>query len=255
MWLRLRQIALVAEQLAPLQQAIAEIFALAACYRDPAVAEFGLENVLLPIGNQFLEIVAPTRSGTAAGRFLDRRGGDGGYMVITQCDDHPPRRQRVEELGVRIAHEFDVDNFINMQLHPQDTGGSFFEIDQQLGVRANEVDGPWSPAGQHWQEFVNLERVSGIAAAELQVDDPLAVAERWSAIAELPLGEENGYPRLDLDNASLRFVPCDDGRPAGLAGLDIVSANRPAVLHAAAARGIEVTSTGFVLGGMRWTLV
>ncbi len=67
MKLRLRQIALVAEQLAPLETAIGKIFGFAPCHRDPAVAEFGLENVLFPLGNQFIEIVAPTRPGTAAG--------------------------------------------------------------------------------------------------------------------------------------------------------------------------------------------
>jgi hypothetical protein len=62
------------------------------CYRDPGVGKYGLENALFPIGNQLLEVVAPVEENTAGGRYLDRRGGDGGYMAITQCDDHAPRR-------------------------------------------------------------------------------------------------------------------------------------------------------------------
>ena len=42
-------------------------------------AEFGLENTLMPVGRNFLEVVAPIQEGTAAGRYLDRRGGNGGY--------------------------------------------------------------------------------------------------------------------------------------------------------------------------------
>jgi hypothetical protein len=144
--LRLRQIALVARQLAP-PNVPPSVLGVAVCYRDPGVARFGLENALFPIGNELLEVVAPVEAGTAAGRYLDRRGGDGGYMVITQCDDHAPRRQRVQDLGIRIVNQFETHEFRNMQLHPKDTGGSFFEIDQQLGEHADDADGPWEPAG------------------------------------------------------------------------------------------------------------
>ena len=147
MWLRLRQIALVAEKLAPVEREFADVLGIKVGYRDPGVGHFGLENALMPIGNQLLEVVAPIQENTAGGRYLTRRGGDGGYMVITQCDDHAPRRARVEALGVRIVNQFDSGEFSNMQLHPKDTGGSFFEIDEQRGERAHDADGPWEPAG------------------------------------------------------------------------------------------------------------
>ncbi|MFM8354701.1 MAG: VOC family protein [Gammaproteobacteria bacterium] len=187
MWLRLRQIALVAETLAPVEQALCRVLGVQVCYRDQGVAHFGLENALFPVGNQFLEVVAPTRADTAGGRYLERRGGDGGYMVITQCDDHAPRRARVEALGVRIVNQFQTHEFRNMQLHPKDTGGSFFEIDEQPGPRAHAVEGPWEPAGPDWLPHRSLARVTGIVAAELQCDDPAAVAQRWGEIAELPV--------------------------------------------------------------------
>ena len=78
MWLRLRQICLVAEKPGPVEEAGCEILGVKVCFRDLGVAKFGLENALFPIGNQFLEVVAPTQENTAAGRYLDRRGGDGG---------------------------------------------------------------------------------------------------------------------------------------------------------------------------------
>ena len=254
MWLRLRQIALVAEKLAPVEQAFADVLGIEVAYRDPGVGHFGLENALLPIGNQLLEVVAPIRENTAGGRYLQRRGGDGGYMVITQCDDHGPRRARVEALGVRIVNQFETEHFRNMQLHPKDTGGSFFEIDEQLGDDAHEADGPWAPAGLDWRNHRRTERVTGIVAAELQCGDPQQVARRWSEIAQIELTGSD-HPVLSLDNAELRFVHCADGRPEGLGGIDLACADRPAVLAAAEARNARTGEAQVHLCGMRINLL
>ena len=223
MWLRLRQIALVAHHLHPLIDDLAATFGLEPCFVDPGVKTFGLENTLLPVGNQFIEVVAPIQDGTAGGRYLERRHGDGGYMVILQCDDHPPRRARAESLGVRVAWEFTTpEEYICMQLHPRDTGGSFLEIDEQLGDRAHEIDGPWHPAGHNWQRAKRVERSTGIVAAELQADDPEALAAKWGSIMDTdPTKGATGWPEVQLDNATIRFVPAADGRGEGLGGIDI----------------------------------
>ena len=120
--------ALVARKLAPAIDDLRAIFGIEVAYRDPGVAAFGLENAVFPIGRQFLEVVSPVREGTAGGRYLDRRGGDGGYMVILQCDEHGPRKRRAAELGIRKAFEHDEPEYRIMQLHPRDTGGSFLEF-------------------------------------------------------------------------------------------------------------------------------
>ena len=252
MWLRLRQIALVAQELAPVEQALIDVLGVEVCFRDPGVAHFGLENALFPVGNQLLEVVAPIQENTAGGRYLERRGGDGGYMVITQCDDHAPRRARVESLGVRIAHQFNVDDFNNMQLHPKDTGATFFEIDEQLGTDAHAVDGPWEPAGPNWQRARHVDKVTSITAAELQCDDPAAVAKRWGEIAELPVSSNL---TIALDNATLRFVACNDGRPEGLGGIDVTVADKPAVLAAADRLGAKRSEDQVYLCGLRINLV
>lgn len=252
MWLRLRQIALVAEKLAPVEKHLTEVLGIEVCYRDPGVGHFGLENALMPIGNQLLEVVAPIQEGTAGGRYLERRGGDGGYMVITQCDNHDPRRARVEELGVRLAHKFETPEFRNMQLHPKDTGATFFEIDEQRGDRAHDPDGPWEPAGPDWQRCKATDRVTGIVAAELQCDDPGAVAAKWASIAELPVSANN---TIELENATLRFVPCTDGRPEGLGAIDVASANKASILEAADNIGAKRSETQIYLCGMRINLI
>ncbi len=258
MWLRLRQIALVANQLQPVVDDFREVLGIEVCFRDPGVGRFGLENALFPVGNQFLEVVAPTREDTAGGRYLERRGGDGGYMVITQCDDHTPRRARVDALGVRLAHSFDKPGvFRNMQMHPKDTGGSFFEIDEQQGRNAHDLDGPWDPAGgPDWKAGQRLDVVSAITAAELQVDDPAATSARWSEIAEIPLTREAaGNPVLPLDGAAVRFVPISDGRPEGLGAIDLTVVDRPRLLAAARARDAYRSDSQVYLCGMRINLV
>ena len=166
MWLRLRQIALVAEKLAPIQAELEDVLGIEVAYRDPGIDYYGLENMLLPIGNQLLEVVAPIQENTAGGRYLQRRNGDGGYMVITQCDDQVPRRSRIEELGVRLVTDNQGREFMNMQLHPRDTGGSFFEIDEQVGEHAHDADGPWNPL--KWRRRGHLSNYCGTMAVVLE---------------------------------------------------------------------------------------
>ncbi len=253
MWLRLRQICLVARELEPVVDDLQAVFGLEVAYRDPAVGYFGLENALLPVGNQFLEVVAPIQEQTAAGRYLEKRGGDGGYMVITQCDDHAPRRRRVEELGIRLAIQFEREGFQNMQLHPKDTGGSFFEIDCQSD--GPEPDGPWEPAGPDWWPARRLDVVRAISAAEIQSPAARRVAERWSEISEIPLeADDRGRISLPLENARLRFVEPRDGRPEGLGGVDLAAVDPQRALAAAAERGIRSQDDVILIGGTRFRL-
>jgi hypothetical protein len=128
MALRLRQIALVARTLAPVEHALTAIFATPVCYRDPGVGKYGLHNALWAFGGSFLEVVAPIQADTAAGRYLDRRAGDGGYMFIVDCDDLPARRAHLAGLGVRLVEDLHAGDAAlwseALHLHPKDTGGS-----------------------------------------------------------------------------------------------------------------------------------
>jgi hypothetical protein len=250
--LRLRQIALVARNLAPVVDDLRDVFGLEVAYRDPAVETFGLENAVFPVGHQFLEVVSPIREGTAGGRYLERRGGDGGYMVIFQCDDHARRKRRVEELGIRKALAQDEPEYRLMQLHPRDTGGSFLEIDMQVG--GDDMSTAWQPAGREWQRAVRTEVVRAIAAAEIQSPDPEGLAARWSEILEVPVKRDGAHPFLSFDNGVVRFVMAADGRGEGLGGLDLAVADRPRLLAAAERRGRRVSETLVEICGMRFRL-
>ena len=124
MFLRLRQLCLVARDLEPVVDDLAAVFALQVCHRDPLVGHFGLRNAVLPIGTGFLEVVAPLTEGTAAGRRLERRAGDGGYMVILDTDELSRWRTRVAGAGVRIAADLAHGDYAGLQLHPRDVGGA-----------------------------------------------------------------------------------------------------------------------------------
>jgi hypothetical protein len=257
MAIRLRQICLVAEKLAPVVDDLKAIFGLEVCFVDSAVKVFGLENSLFPVGNNFLEVVAPTQDNTAAGRYLKRRNGDGGYMVICQCDSHETqlaRKARAAELGVRIALEEEEQGFHIMQLHPADTGGAFFEIDWDAKM---EPEGHWAPAGGgDWPAHRRTEIISGYAAVELQSPDPQSLAERWSSIAELPLRQDaQGRTEMSLDNVGVRFVEMGDDRGEGLAGLDLRVADRARLLRLAQERGCRVSDEQVVVCGVRFNLV
>ena len=253
MWLRLRQICLVAEELAPVAADLEAVFGIEVCYNDPRIIRFGLENALLPIGNQLLEVVAPVEENTAAGRYLEKRGGDGGYMFITQCDDHAPRRRRVEELGIRLVNDFERNSFQNMQLHPKDTGGTFFEIDCQ--TNGMEPDGPWEPAGDNWQRCRRTDVIDAIVAAEIQTPAPSRLAARWSGIAEIPVQDRSGVPTIPFENAELRFVLPTDGRPEGLGGIDVRAVDPDRARSAASERGCLGEDGVILICGTRFGLV
>lgn len=257
MSLTLRQICLVAAELRPAIHDLKTILGLEVCYVDPHVDIFGVENSLLPIGTNFIEVVAPIREKTAAGRYLERRGGDGGYMIITQAGGEEYQkacRQRAEKMGIRVAWEATHDTGNYMQFHPADTGGSFFELDWDVN---NDHHGNWAPAGgTGWESFVNKNVVVAIKAAELQSPDPEALARRWSAITDIPIQPNAaGYPEMSLNNAAIRFVDVQDGRGEGLGAIDIEASDPQHVLEAAEKRAVKSLDTQVIICGTRFNLV
>jgi hypothetical protein len=251
MWLRLRQVALVADELAPVVEDLEAVLGLEVAFRDPGVKTFGLENAVIPVGTQFLEVVAPIQEGTTAGRYLQRRKGPGGYMVITHTDDHARRKARVEELGIRTVFGFEDHGYTCMQLHPRDTGGSFLEIDRQEG--GEDPNGPWHPAGPSWQSAVRTSVVDGITGVEIQGDDPAALAARWSEIVEIPL-QGGPTPSLPLDNATVAFVPDRDGRGEGLSAVTLSAVDAASARATAEQRGLLSDDGTIAICGVRFAL-
>ncbi len=144
--IRLRQVALVADDLDATVTALCDMFGLTVCYNDPGVAEFGLRNALMVIGDQFLEVVSPVREDTTAGRLLDKRFGPGsdrvsGYMAIYEVDDLDSYEQTACDLGVRIAWRGDAATIRGRHLHPADVGGAIVSVEHSVKFASSSAHG------------------------------------------------------------------------------------------------------------------
>ena len=206
-FLRLRQVCLVAADLAREAARIEQALGVTECYRDANVARYGLENVLFPVGSSFIEIVSPTRPGTTAGRFLERHGERYGYMVILDCDDPERRQRRAESLGIRVANLIRHDAYLGVQLHPKDTGAAMLEFNRTEG--GEDPTGPYAPAGPHWQRAVRTQVTRRLVAVEIECPEPDRLSARWAELFERPLQQN----RIQLDAGEIRFLPGSGPEP------------------------------------------
>ena len=249
--LRLRQICLVAPALEPAISDIAAIMGLNVCYRDGNVAKYGLENALLPVDTVLLEVVAPTEPGTAAGRFLDKTGGRGGYMAIFSCDDPDERGRHAQTLGVRTANVIDHPPYHGVQLHPRDCRAAFIEFNHTEG--SDNILGPYPPAGPDWQTAIRKDVTEALIGVEMESPAPDALAEHWGGIIGIPVSKgANGDPELKLVNATFRF---GKGASDLMSGLTFRVGNVAQVCESARAKGLAVSGNSFILGGVSFRLV
>ena len=136
--MRLRQLVFVSRERDRLARQICTLLDLKETYHDAGLINFGLENVLIPLGDTFFEIVMPVQENTTAERFLEKRNGDGGYMVIVDVDDFESEQKRVESSGIEIVwHGNRNEEEINartIHLHPKQVGGAILSIDHMLSL-------------------------------------------------------------------------------------------------------------------------
>ncbi|HET6970965.1 MAG TPA: VOC family protein [Phenylobacterium sp.] len=250
--MRLRQIALVGKDLDAAKAEVVDVLGLGADYPDPGVGVFGLRNAVWPVGDTFLEVVSPKQEGTTAGRLLEKRGGDGGYMVILQLDgDMAGARKRMADIGVRIVHQTDRDEgkVAYSHLHPRDVGGAILSLDVMVPKAR------WEWGGPHWRENVKTDTSLGIVGAELQAEDPDAMSARWAQVLDLPREAADGGWRIQLEGGEIRFVPGRDGRGDGLGAFDVKVRDADKVRASAKARGALNTDGTVTLCGTRVKLV
>jgi len=250
-YIRLRQICLVAPHLEPVVSDIAGIMGLNVCYRDGNVAKYGLENALLPVDTILLEVVAPFQPGTAAGRFLDKSGGRGGYMAIFCCDDPDERGNHAKQMGVRVANVIDHAPYHGVQLHPRDCRAAFIEFNHTDG--SDDILGPYPPAGPDWQKSIRKDVTQALIGVEMQSPEPEVLAEHWGKIIGIRVSKSKaGEPELALVNGNFRFVK---GASDIMSGLTFRVRDIAAVRDAAKAKGHAVSGDTFVLGGVTFRLV
>jgi len=249
-YIRLRQICLVAPTIEPVVGDIAGIMGLKICYRDGNVAKYGLENALLPVDTILLEVVAPFQPGTAAGRFIDKTGGRGGYMAIFCCDDPDARGAQANKIGVRTANVITHAPYHGVQLHPRDCRAAFIEFNHTDG--SDDILGTYPPAGPDWQRSIVKDVTQALTSVEMESPEPEALAAHWGRIIGITVSKDaNGEPELKLPNASFRFVK---GPADIMSGLTFKVASIARVIDAARGRGCKVSGDSFDLGGVTFHL-
>jgi hypothetical protein len=144
------------------------------------------------------------QDGTTAGRLLDKRGGDGGYMAIYEVDDLDEREAALAAAGVRIVWRGDLPDIRGRHLHPADVGGAIVSIDQPA------PNGAWHWGGPNWVAHQDTSVVSAVAGVVVGAKDPAAMRRRWRAA-----GVEH----------AVRFQP-SGVRGEGLDELDLVASDR-----------------------------
>jgi Glyoxalase-like domain len=206
---RLRQAVLVASELEPVASALRGALDLDDPFRDPGVGEFGLANTVFALGDCFLEVISPIRPDTAAGRYLARHGGDGGYMVIFDIEDLEGARERAIGLGVRVVWQIDLPDISGTHLHPADMRGAIVSLDH------SEPYGTWRWGGPKWTGRIGTGASGRLAGVTLAVSDPAAVAARWGEVLGLGVSGED-QPLLRLDGGEVHFETAASESAEGL---------------------------------------
>ncbi len=209
---RLRQAVVVARELEPAASQLRAALGLGEPFRDPGVGEFGLANTVFAVGDCFLEVISPTRPGTAAGRYLDRHGGDCGYMVIFDLVDLDGARQRAEQLGVRVIWQIDLPDISGTHLHPRDVGGAIVSLDR------SQPYGSWRGGGPDWPAKTATPGPGALAGITMAVADPAGAAARWGALLGVQ-ASDGAQPTLALDGGEVRFIASSGEADEGLVEL------------------------------------
>jgi Glyoxalase-like domain len=197
---RLRQAVLAARDLDAVTGELQRRLGLEEPYADPGVEYFGLRNAVFALGDTFLEVVSPLRPGTAAGRLIERRGGDTGYMLMFQVEDLAAARERIRRERVREVFEITgLDDMAEVHLHPADMRAAIVSLSQPRPPES------WRWGGPDWSARSAPLRLRG---ARISVADPAAVAARWRTIlgaepAELALGIETDAQERGLTEVIL----------------------------------------------------
>jgi glyoxalase-like protein len=237
---RLRQVALVAHDCGQVSDELRAAFGWGEPFHDPGVGRFGLTNAVFAAGDTFVEVVAPVQAGTTAGRYLERRGGDGGYMAIFQVPDLAAARARLPGLGVRVVWTADLPDIAGTHLHPKDVPGAIVSLDWA------EPAGSWRWAGPAWTGRVpEHPGGGGVTGVTIEVADPAAAAARWAAVLGVSWaanGAANGTAAgIELAGwgQRLRFEPARPGHGEGITEVSVA--------------GLPAGQAAQVIGGVRFT--
>ena len=106
-------------------------YAMTLVHRETVSAQ-GVEAVLLDVGENHIELLAPTGPDTPVGKFLAKKG-PGMHHVAYQVDDIESALAALKEAGMRLIDETPRTGIRDSRvafLHPASAGGVLTEIVQ-----------------------------------------------------------------------------------------------------------------------------
>ena len=129
MFTRIDHIGVAVEQLEPALALYGEGFELALAHRE-VVAEQGVEAVLLDVGENHVELLAPLGADTPIGKFLAKHG-PGLHHVAYQVDDIDSTLRALKQAGLALIDEQPRVGIRGSRvafMHPRATAGVLTEI-------------------------------------------------------------------------------------------------------------------------------
>ena len=176
---------------------VQEVLDLGSPFADPGVGDFGLINGVFALGDQFIEVVVPHRENTAAGRFLERSQGRGGYMAIFQSPDVHAVRRRADAANMRRVWNCDLPDIAASHIHPVDIGAAIVSIDTPTDPKS------WRWGGPDWQRNTVPGAIEGCT---IGARDPANLATRWSQLLSVEPDLESKICKMPLDHGEVGFV-------------------------------------------------
>jgi methylmalonyl-CoA epimerase len=128
---RIDHVGVAVEQLDEALELYGEHFQLELAHRE-VVEEQGVEAVLLDVGENHVELLAPLGPDTPVGKFLAKNG-PGLHHVAYQVDDIDSTLRALEQAGLRLIDEQPRTGIRGSRvafMHPRSTAGVLTEIVQ-----------------------------------------------------------------------------------------------------------------------------
>lgn len=240
---RIRQLVFASQDHADIER-LRHVLDLGLGFVDPGVRMFGLTNGVFALGDQFLEVVVPVEDKTAAGRFLERNQGLGGYMAIFQTDNLERVRAHADANGLRRVWDIDVEDISASHLHPADIGAAIVSIDEARPA------GSWRWGGPDWQTHAVPGALKGL---DISAAEPQRLAERWGGVLNVA-AQSVGHEiwELPLAGGMVRVRPGDRDY---LLKYTLTHPDPEACLQRAEAAGLPVQGTEFQFAGVQIALL
>ena len=158
----------------------------------PGRREFGLENTVFALDDCFIEVVSPVRPDTAAGRHLERLGGDGGYMVIFDIEDLASARERAEARASGRLADRSAGHLQHVTCIQRTCAG------RSSPSTAPSPTAPGAGEGRSGPDAWASGAPGRLAGVTLAVADPEGAAARWGAGARGAGGGGGELPSLSV---------------------------------------------------------